>query len=148
MAKSQVRTDDRPSNSPSRRWTTTKTSCTASSRNDSRTPSRRNASLPRDKRERKEDKREREEDSDEGTMHTYERSFGQFSRAFSLPDSADVDKIRALGWTNRTAFEDGLRRTIDWFVANDGWWRAIRAGEFEAFYERQYGERLAGAGGR
>lgn len=39
-------------------------------------------------------KREREQESDEGTMHTYERSYGQFSRAFALPDTADIDKIR------------------------------------------------------
>lgn len=40
-------------------------------------------------------KREREAESDEGTMHTYERTFGQFSRSFALPDSADIDKIRS-----------------------------------------------------
>ena len=56
------------------------------------------------------------------------------------------DRLAALGWANRVPFEDGLRRTVEWFMANEAWWRAIRAGEFDAYYERQYGARLAGAG--
>jgi dTDP-glucose 4,6-dehydratase len=56
------------------------------------------------------------------------------------------DRIRALGWRNTTTFEDGLRRVAGWFRDNEAWWRAIRAGEFDAYYERQYGERLARAG--
>ncbi len=39
-------------------------------------------------------KREREQESDEGTYHTYERSYGQFSRSFALPEAADLDKVR------------------------------------------------------
>ena len=58
------------------------------------------------------------------------------------------ERLQALGWTNRASFEDGLRRTVDWFVANEAWWRAIRSGEFDAYYERQYGERLAASGER
>ena len=37
------------------------------------------------------------------------------------------------------------RRPIDWFVANEAWWRAIKAGDWDAYYERQYGARLAGS---
>jgi HSP20 family protein len=39
-------------------------------------------------------KREREEENDEGTLHTYERSYGQFSRSFTLPETADLDNVR------------------------------------------------------
>jgi HSP20 family protein len=39
-------------------------------------------------------KREREQESDEGTYHTYERSYGQFSRSFALPEAADLDQVR------------------------------------------------------
>ncbi len=38
-------------------------------------------------------KRDQEKEQDEGTLHTYERSYGSFQRAFTLPDSADLDKI-------------------------------------------------------
>jgi len=38
-------------------------------------------------------KRECEQEQGEGRYHTYERSYGSFSRVFSLPESADLDKI-------------------------------------------------------
>jgi dTDP-glucose 4,6-dehydratase len=56
----------------------------------------------------------------------------------------DGSKLRALGWRNRTPFEAGLAETVEWFKANEGWWRAIRSGDWDAYYERQYGSRLAG----
>jgi dTDP-glucose 4,6-dehydratase len=55
----------------------------------------------------------------------------------------DGSKLAALGWQAQTSFEEGLARTIDWFVANEPWWRAARSGDWDAYYERQYGERLA-----
>jgi dTDP-glucose 4,6-dehydratase len=56
-------------------------------------------------------------------------------------------RLAALGWFNQMPFEAGLRRTIEWFSANEPWWRAVRSGDFEAYYERQYGDRRAGAAG-
>lgn len=40
-------------------------------------------------------RREQEQQQDEGRYHTYERAYGSFARVFALPDSADVDHIRA-----------------------------------------------------
>ncbi|HEX8939525.1 MAG TPA: dTDP-glucose 4,6-dehydratase [Candidatus Limnocylindrales bacterium] len=57
----------------------------------------------------------------------------------------DGSKLAALGWRNRMSFETGLAATVDWFVANEAWWRAIKAGDWDAYYARQYGERLAGS---
>jgi len=56
----------------------------------------------------------------------------------------DGSKAAALGWQPRTGFDAGLAATVDWFVANEAWWRAIKAGDWDAYYERQYGRRLAG----
>jgi len=42
------------------------------------------------------------------------------------------------------SFQQGIGETVDWFRANEGWWRAIRSGEWDAYYARQYGARLAG----
>lgn len=59
--------------------------------------------------------------------------------------SMDGSKLAALGWASRTAFETGLRETIDWYLENEGWWRAVRSGEWNAWYSQQYAARLAGA---
>ena len=55
----------------------------------------------------------------------------------------DGTRLHALGWRNRTTFPDGLAQTVDWFRSNEGWWRAIKSGDWTAYYDRQYGARLA-----
>lgn len=40
-----------------------------------------------------------------------------------------------LGWRPSRSFEDGLARTVDWYLANGAWWRPIREGRYR-------GERL------
>ena len=55
----------------------------------------------------------------------------------------DGSKLAALGWRPTTSFEDGLAATVDWYRANEAWWRAARSGDWDAYYERQYGQRLA-----
>jgi dTDP-glucose 4,6-dehydratase len=57
----------------------------------------------------------------------------------------DGSKLRALGWRNRTPFGEGLAATVDWFRDNAPWWRAVRSGDWDAYYDRQYGARLAGS---
>jgi dTDP-glucose 4,6-dehydratase len=57
----------------------------------------------------------------------------------------DSSKLRALGWTNKVPFEEGLAATIDWYRENQEWWRPIKSGEWEAYYRRQYETRLAGS---
>jgi dTDP-glucose 4,6-dehydratase len=59
----------------------------------------------------------------------------------------DTTRIREeLGWEPRRDWRQTLHDTIDWYVANPGWWQAIRERDprFREFYERQYGERLSG----
>jgi dTDP-glucose 4,6-dehydratase len=43
----------------------------------------------------------------------------------------DASKIeRELGWTPAETFESGLRKTVEWYLANEGWWRAVRDGSY------------------
>ena len=60
----------------------------------------------------------------------------------------DAAKITAeLDWRPRIDFEEGLRRTVEWYVENRTWWEAILSGEYQEFYERYYGKRIAEARG-
>ena len=55
----------------------------------------------------------------------------------------DGSKLAGLGWRPGVSFDTGLASTIDWYRANEPWWRAARSGEWDGWYERQYGRRLA-----
>ncbi len=55
----------------------------------------------------------------------------------------DTTKLRALGWSPRVDFEQGLADTVTWYREHEAWWRPIRSGEFAAYYRRQYAERGA-----
>jgi dTDP-glucose 4,6-dehydratase len=48
---------------------------------------------------------------------------------------------RVTGWTPRISFEEGIVQTVEWFRANESWWRPIKQGDFRAYYERMYGQR-------
>ena len=55
----------------------------------------------------------------------------------------DPAKIhRELGWLPRTSFDDGIQKTLDWYLKNRAWWEHIRSGDYQNYYEKQYGMRL------
>lgn len=55
----------------------------------------------------------------------------------------DTTKLRALGWQPQVAFDQGLRETVDWYRANEWWWRPIKERDpaYRAYYDAQYGRR-------
>lgn len=57
----------------------------------------------------------------------------------------DGSKIAALGWKNRVGFDAGIAATVAWFRDNEAWWRTVKSGDWDAYYARQYGARLAGS---
>lgn len=62
--------------------------------------------------------------------------------------SLDVGRLAELGFSPRTEFEEGLRRTVQWYLEHQPWWRAIkeRTAEYKAYYEKQYGALKVQAG--
>jgi dTDP-glucose 4,6-dehydratase len=56
--------------------------------------------------------------------------------------SLSSEKVRALGWTPRVPFTEGLEQTVTWYRENPWWWEPIRSGAYREYYERQYGRSL------
>ena len=54
-----------------------------------------------------------------------------------------IDASRAeaeLGWTPDVVnFEEGLADTVEWYVANEAWWRRVQSGEYWEYQQQQYG---------
>lgn len=54
----------------------------------------------------------------------------------------DCSKIKKeLGWSPDANFEQGLSKTIDWYLSNDEWIRNIVSGDYMKYYEEQYKNR-------
>lgn len=55
----------------------------------------------------------------------------------------DSTKLRReTGWAPEHGFSAALDLTLDWYRHNERWWRAVKSGEYQRFYELWYGERL------
>lgn len=57
--------------------------------------------------------------------------------------SLDSSRLEALGWQPQYAFGEALAETVKWYVDNESWWRAVKSGSYDEYYQRNYAERLA-----
>jgi len=57
--------------------------------------------------------------------------------------SIDMSKVESMGFRCATDFDTAVRNTVQWYVENEPWWRAIkeRSAEFKTYYEKQYAAR-------
>ena len=63
-------------------------------------------------------------------------------KGHDLRYAIDPTKMHAeLGWEPETPFQEGIRRTICWYLDNRAWWEEIVSGEYRLYYERMYGNR-------
>lgn len=54
-------------------------------------------------------------------------------------DSAKLQKD--LGWKPSLQFEEGLEKTVEWYLHNDDWLQSVTSGSYQLYYENQYGKR-------
>ncbi len=76
------------------------------------------------------------------------RSEGDSSKLITfVKDRAGHDKRYAidatklndeLGWKPSLQFEEGLEKTVDWYLANEQWIKNVTSGAYQQFYQNQY----------
>jgi len=54
----------------------------------------------------------------------------------------DASKLaHDLGWQPSLQFEEGLEKTVDWYLANEDWLNDVTSGHYQQYYEEQYTQR-------
>ena len=63
-------------------------------------------------------------------------------KGHDLRYAIDPTKIHnELGWLPETKFDDGIVKTVNWYLENKDWWEKIISGEYTEYYEKMYGNR-------
>jgi dTDP-glucose 4,6-dehydratase len=44
-----------------------------------------------------------------------------------------------LGWLPKTKFENGIKKTIQWYLDNSKWVESVLTGDYQSFFEKHYG---------
>lgn len=69
---------------------------------------------------------------------TYVKDRSGHDRRYAM----DASKIkREIGWSPAYSFEQGIKKTIDWYLENKEWWEGILKGEYLDYYRRWYEDR-------
>ena len=56
----------------------------------------------------------------------------------------DARRIEAeLGWCPQVSVEEGLRRTVQWYLTHRSWWQPLLSAEYSGYLQRQYGQALS-----
>lgn len=54
----------------------------------------------------------------------------------------DSSKLQTeLGWNPSVNFEQGLEKTVEWYLSNQAWLENVTSGDYQKYYEKQYGKR-------
>jgi dTDP-glucose 4,6-dehydratase len=69
------------------------------------------------------------------TLITYVKDRAGHDRRYAI----DATKLKTeLGWTPAETVESGLRKTVQWFLANQDWWQPLLSEEYQAYYQKVY----------
>ena len=79
-------------------------------------------------------KLQREEGSSEKLI-TYVKDRAGHDRRYAI-DASKLNK--ELGWKPSVTFEQGLEKTLDWYLANDEWLENVTSGNYQDYYNKMY----------
>lgn len=64
-------------------------------------------------------------------------------KGHDLRYAIDPTKIHdELGWYPQVKFDEGIKKTIQWYLDNREWWRTIISGEYLEYYKNMYGNKM------
>ena len=68
------------------------------------------------------------------------KSFGKSNSCFQ--NCNDSTKLKnELGWEPSLQFEEGIEKTVKWYLDNQEWLDQVTSGDYQGYYERMYGNR-------
>lgn len=54
----------------------------------------------------------------------------------------DPTKIhKELGWLPTTSFDEGIKKTVKWYISNKQWWENVISGDYQNYYDKMYSDR-------
>jgi dTDP-glucose 4,6-dehydratase len=77
-------------------------------------------------------------DGESAKLITYVKDRAGHDMRYAI-DSSKLQ--RELGWKPSLQFEEGLDKTVDWYLANEEWMQNITSGDYKKYYESQYANR-------
>ncbi len=79
---------------------------------------------------------------EDGTTYSDQITFVADRPGHDRRYAIDAGKIRAeLGWEPSVTFEEGIQRTIKWYLENPEWSAAVMDGSYQEYYQKMYGGR-------
>lgn len=69
------------------------------------------------------------------TLITYVKDRPGHDRRYAI-DPAKIH--RELGWLPATSYEEGMEKTVAWYLSHRPWWENILSGEYQNYYQRMY----------
>jgi dTDP-glucose 4,6-dehydratase len=69
------------------------------------------------------------------SLITYVKDRPGHDRRYAI-DASKIEKN--LGWKQSVTFEQGMGRTIEWYLKNEPWWKRVLSGEYKTYYQKMY----------
>jgi len=66
---------------------------------------------------------------------TYVKDRRGHDRRYAMDPSKSNNEI---GYKPKEIFETGIKKTVDWYLNNEEWWRAVMSGEYQDWIKKQY----------